>query len=127
MFVLGVAASWLVVSLCSMCAFISVSVGGVGVALWHGLLFLFYFEGDTALLKLERCAPSWNWWPFAFDRPLPGSAALVVPAWITWVLLAVAAFTVFRCRKMTLPGHCRCGYNLTGNRSERCPECGQSM
>ena len=25
----------------------------------------------------------------------------------------------------TLPGHCKkCGYNLTGNESGRCPECG---
>ena len=26
-----------------------------------------------------------------------------------------------------LPGHCRCGYNLTGNVSGTCPECGQSV
>ena len=27
-------------------------------------------------------------------------------------------------RHRSLPGHCRCGYDLTGNESGRCPECG---
>ncbi len=39
------------------------------------------------------------------------------------VVLAVAARHPRRCRK---PGHCpRCGYNLTGNITGRCPECGR--
>ncbi|MCO6438197.1 MAG: hypothetical protein J5J06_13975 [Phycisphaerae bacterium] len=25
------------------------------------------------------------------------------------------------------PGHCKCGYNLTGNVSGRCPECGREV
>lgn len=31
-------------------------------------------------------------------------------------------------RKVEYPFHCRkCGYDLTGNRSGRCPECGESI
>jgi hypothetical protein len=44
-----------------------------------------------------------------------------------WVFLLVAAPTVFlwyRDRRPP-PGHCRnCGYDLTGNLSGACPECG---
>ena len=43
------------------------------------------------------------------------------------VLLAVAVPTLLAWRfwpKPIKPGHCRCGYNLTGNQSGKCPECG---
>ena len=46
-------------------------------------------------------------------------AALValVPTALLWYL---------DCRR-PLPGHCRCGYNLTGLTSPRCPECGAEV
>ncbi len=43
-------------------------------------------------------------------------------------LLAVASYGVYFFAKgpRERPGYCRaCGYNLRGNRSRTCPECGQ--
>ncbi|MGB0717341.1 MAG: hypothetical protein ACPGXK_15795, partial [Phycisphaerae bacterium] len=41
------------------------------------------------------------------------------------VCVAVAAWRVLIQRRKAKHGnHCRCGYDLTGNRSGRCPECG---
>ena len=60
-------------------------------------------------------------------RPLPW--AVVMPLWIPFVLVAVpTAYLWWRDRRRIPPGHCRnCGYNLTGNVSGTCPECGQTI
>ncbi len=55
---------------------------------------------------------------------------VVVPLWLPTVILAAyAALNVWRwrCRRVR-PGHCAsCGYDLTGNISGRCPECGVTV
>jgi hypothetical protein len=55
----------------------------------------------------------------------PYHAQLIIPLWTALTLVwGIAALTWYR-RRHILPGHCRkCGYNLTGNTSGRCPECG---
>jgi hypothetical protein len=54
-------------------------------------------------------------------------AVLVVVPLLVSVLLGVLTYhRVMRGRRRTPDGHCtRCGYNLYGNVSGRCPECGQ--
>ncbi len=48
----------------------------------------------------------------------------IIPLWIPW--LAVLGGTVFVWLRFKPPatGHCSCGYNLAGNESGACPECG---
>jgi hypothetical protein len=52
----------------------------------------------------------------------------IVPLWCPFVLIAgITAFLWWRDRRLP-PGHCRkCGYNLTGNVSGVCPECGEPV
>ena len=49
-----------------------------------------------------------------------------LPIWILLLPAAIStAFLFWRDRRRIPPGHCqRCGYNLTGNVSGKCPECG---
>lgn len=56
--------------------------------------------------------------------PGPGATVHYVPLYLP--MLAIAGFTTFLWRRdrRIQPGHCRCGYNLTGNVSGVCPECG---
>ncbi|TWT41260.1 hypothetical protein RAS1_39540 [Phycisphaerae bacterium RAS1] len=63
-----------------------------------------------------------RWW-FAFAGTLT-SGWLHIPLWI--LLLPSAAVTVFVWRKRErIASACeQCGYDLTGNVSGRCPECG---
>ena len=55
----------------------------------------------------------------ALYKLLAGVAAAIGAVIIPTV---VAAF--FKLRRRDLSGHCPCGYNLTGNTSGVCPECG---
>ena len=59
---------------------------------------------------------------------LPGRRWAVVPLWIPFVLVVGAtAFLWWRDRRI-LVGLCTsCGYNLTGNTTGRCPECGKEV
>jgi hypothetical protein len=64
--------------------------------------------------------------PECRDIGLHGELVVVCPAWLLLVpglgLLIRPIWLRFRVR----PGHCRCGYDLTGNVSGRCPECGRA-
>ena len=49
----------------------------------------------------------------------------VVPLWLPFVVFLVPTLVLWRHDRRARPGHCpNCGYNLTGNVSGRCPECG---
>ena len=69
------------------------------------------------------------WTPELWDEL--GSLGLRVrftPLWIPFGVVAVpTAWLWWRDRRFP-PGHCQtCGYDLTGNVSERCPECGEPV
>jgi hypothetical protein len=72
--------------------------------------------------------PRFFWWD---DQPKErfGHVKLIVPLWIPFLLLLIpTTYLWYRDRRTISPGHCRrCGYNLTGNESGRCPECGTQV
>jgi hypothetical protein len=51
---------------------------------------------------------------------------LIVPLWLLFALLAIPTLLLWRCDRRRIPLHCchKCGYDLTGNVTGRCPECG---
>jgi hypothetical protein len=54
--------------------------------------------------------------------------SIYCPLWIPFLVVALpTAFLWYRDRRIP-PGHCQnCGYNLTGNVSGICPECGERV
>lgn len=64
-------------------------------------------------------------WPRLETWP-DGRAVAYLPIWVFLALLAVATAVLWWFDRRRIPaGHCRrCGYDLTGNISGRCPECG---
>ncbi len=70
---------------------------------------------------------AWCWTPY-ISRGWP-FGILLVPSWVAAVLFGVpAAYLWWLDRRRIRPGHCQgCGYNLTGNVSGRCPECGEAV
>ncbi len=61
------------------------------------------------------------------DKPFRRSVTVVqIPFWMPFVLAAgLTAFLWWRECRRPLPGHCPCGYDLRGNVSGVCPECGR--
>ena len=72
---------------------------------------------------------------FGIPTPMPMAhlafpkMSLLIPYWFTTTVLLLVTGVLFllgRPRR-PVPGHCKCGYNLTGNISGRCPECGEHV
>jgi hypothetical protein len=76
---------------------------------------------EETLPSLRRTTGCWaiNGKPHAVTR------LLVLPLWILLALVAGPTLLFWRIDRRIAPGHCECcGYNLTGNVSGICPECG---
>ena len=66
----------------------------------------------SAIDRIRRRAPYWNW-------------SLFVPFWCILIPLAVPTAGLWYLDRKPPPGCCpNCGYDLTGNVSGICPECG---
>ena len=56
------------------------------------------------------------------------STGLTLPLWIPLALAAIPTLALWRRDRRPGPGHCpTCHYNLTGNTSGVCPECGTAI
>ncbi|MCH7840212.1 MAG: hypothetical protein IID38_08260 [Planctomycetes bacterium] len=72
-----------------------------------------------------RRMPRWrmSWWRPAIDDVF--FRARCLPLIYPLLLMAIPSALLWRRHRLTLPGHCsQCSYNLTGNVSGVCPECG---
>jgi hypothetical protein len=67
-----------------------------------------------------------GWW-LEYHRDPGGFSQLAIPLWMPFLALSAATVLLLRRRRSRL-GHCpACGYNLTGNISGCCPECGAEI
>ncbi len=78
--------------------------------------------------------PPWNRPPMAWGlwqphlRTNPRAQLLMLPLWLSMLLTTIPAIILQRILRRPAPGHCpHCNYNLTGNQSGRCPECGKAI
>ena len=67
----------------------------------------------SAVLLDDGTTPSWTVWS--------------VPIWMPFLLTVAASSYLCWIDRRPLPGHCPCGYDLTGNVSGTCPECGRGI
>lgn len=63
--------------------------------------------------------------PFAILGGGDDRRVLLLPLWLPWIGLSLASGWILWKNRRKTAGHChRCGYNLTGDKSGICPECG---
>ena len=80
-------------------------------------------------MRITAAMREWgNLWPGVL---MAGILVLTVPWWVLLPALIVyggGVYVVWRRVRPPEPGHCReCGYDLTGNESGTCPECGNRI
>ena len=76
-------------------------------------------------IRLDPARPVWM--PY-WKRGLSGTRSLVLPLWIPLLLIAMPTLYLWWVDRRIPPGHCsKCGYNLAGNVSGICPECGEKV
>ncbi len=69
----------------------------------------------------------WDYTGIVWPRASWGNVCwhIVIPLWIPFLACFSLSAYLWWYRKPRLPNHCpKCGYNLTGNTSGVCPECG---
>ena len=112
----------------------------MGVGFGHGVLFCsaykqppagLFEDGNSFRFHLHDIAPRARtyglFWPTLFGNELGmGMGTIVMPLWLfPAAALMPTALLFWRDRRRIPPGHCqRCGYDLTGNVSGVCSECG---
>jgi hypothetical protein len=99
------------------------------------------FVGGGRILAVwigyELLEPGWNvrarsqdiqWWPGIYTNPGDPSTLVEIPLWIPLVAVAIPTGLLWRRNRRPSPRYCpSCRYNLTGNVSGVCPECGEKV
>ena len=68
----------------------------------------------------------WHWMPHY--RTTPGFSVIAIPLWIPLLAIAIPTAWLWRRDRRNPPGCCaRCGYDLTGNVTGKCSECGTKV
>ena len=69
-----------------------------------------------------------TWSAFGIRHTNDGFGRRSAPLWYALAPVAISTVWLWRLdRRRPAPGACRCGYDLTGNTSGRCPECGNAL
>ena len=114
---------WLWIGCSNGQTYIGLSAGAVGIG-----AFTRYPRNLPGVHIVRRDRPKFEFF-FIPGWSTPGGRGftVLVPLWIPLLLTAISTAILWR-RDRIPPGHCqRCGYNLTGNVSGRCPECGEAV
>ncbi len=99
---------------------VSLSAGRVYISLEQG-------QGPSPGWIARREKPAvffWTRYPLKWE---PQRHTVCCPLWVLFLIAIVPTGLLWwRDRRRIPPGYCqKCGYNLTGNVSGRCPECGE--
>lgn len=82
----------------------------------------YYIDGNSARYEPHLETPLQ---PVAVYRDQFPGVRIIIPIWQTTALCVLLAVAITLWKRRITPGHCACGYDMTGNTSGFCPECGR--
>ena len=95
---------------------------GPFVSLVHGAIVVMMDDFPYDWVHVET-KPAWDL--FRWNRWGATAWGVELPLYAVFAAIAIPTLLVWRFwPKPSKPGHCRCGYDLRGNESGVCPECG---
>jgi hypothetical protein len=117
---------WWIVDLQHGRVFVGLGMGGLNVAdvkAWRQQ----YFRCD--IQRHNRGFLFWNDVGRMASQPRDWGFSMELPLWVPLVIIVVPTSYLWWSDRRPIPlGRCQnCGYDLTGNVSGRCPECGESI
>ncbi len=96
--------------------------GGPFIGIMAGALEYWFPSGVN---WFASCEPHRAGLRFALVGRTRSGGGFILPLVYPFAAVAAPTLLVWRCwPKPVKPGHCRCGYDLMGNTSGTCPECG---
>ena len=94
---------------------------------WGAVAFGYHNAVDDFRWDVQRNVQTglFFWWFDYQPGTLTRGSCFSTPLWLPLAVIGVPTILAWRRDRPFPPGHCqRCGYDLTGNVSGRCPECG---
>jgi hypothetical protein len=97
---------------------------GVG---WFGLVIFEDKQNFPPDWSAEYVGGEFRWGWVDVGKAITGDRWINIPIWLALFAIAVPTVILWQLDRRPPPGHCqRCGYDLTGNVSGQCPECGSA-
>lgn len=120
---------------------ISVGGGVLGLTMFHGsqadreARFQQVHQGAGFYFNIYPITPEFGFiWPITLDDRVPQipnpptwTSMVVIPLWIPVFVMALPTGWLWLRRRRSTGGCTNCGYDLTGNISGTCPECGRAI
>ena len=116
---------------------IGISWNEYQLELMDGQLWLWdlYDPGGLYVGVRAEVHPAWEYrpthglpWPKGFAYWIGGNRLWGIPLWLFLITAGPPTILLWRHDRRFPKGHCQtCGYNLTGNVSGTCPECGKEI
>ena len=103
-------------------------IGGGGVQ-YSSSIWSRYRDPNERGFSIRQGGTFWNrraWWPPILTFRGKILFSIRIPLWSLLLGTAVPTALLWRLDRRPLPGHCPCGYDLRGNVSGTCPECGRA-
>ncbi len=85
-------------------------------------------QKDTGVVHFHAASFPHGWLPDYHGGLGPGATIWYMPLWCPLILVALPTAYLYNRDRRPPPGHClKCSYDLTGNVSGVCPECGTKL
>ena len=101
-----------------------IAVGDMFI-MWHDPT---YMEETPRSVISARGNAKWQWWFSQMGSRRSRTGYIIIPLWLPTLICVIPTAILWWKDRRPAKGRCaQCGYDLTGNLSGTCPECGKAV